>query len=249
MDIIYPCNADADWQTWGANFIKLVTPLTCAGLGISTEMQSNIESTFSAFSVALSKAREPATRSAPAVQTKDDALKSFKVAVRPAIAILKTNPDVNDTQRRELGVRIKRQPTPAPVPKYGPMISAFSTGPTTLRIEARDALAPERRAKPEGVRQIETAVKFTFKAGETPDPLLPTDWASESFSGKTTIDLYWPQLSKLATVSTKVRYINTRNLPGPWSEIQSVRLAGTGQTQEQNEQAEDGGGEGMRIAA
>ena len=243
MEITYPFRNDTDWHTWGRNLTTVIDAEKAPMYGLTAAQMAVVAGAFSAFDGTLAAARDQATRSAVTVQAKNDELEAFKRIVRPIVAILRTNPGVSDAQRRELGIRIvDHTPTPAPVPTASPEVTGCMTGMTSLKLEVRDPLSPDRRGKPKGVRQIATMTFISTPQQPTP-PADVNAWRQPQFSGRTTVLLDFPSIVGETTVWVSCAYVNSRNEFGPASAPQSIRLLGkAGSAQQQGE-------DGMRIAA
>ncbi len=76
----------------------------------------------------------------------------------------------------------------------------------------------------------------------------PADWTLERLSGKTTINLIYPNLAGETTVWARCAYLNGRNETGPASPPVCVRLPGNGLVAPAGQLGGDAG-QPMKIAA
>ena len=226
MSTTYPFDTDDGWNVWGTSFAPQIA-LDPEVLGITAAMAQAVTSAAALYSQKLQEARAPDTRSKPAIQAKRDALESLKQAVRPVVAILRTNENVSDETRVELGLKVADgTKTPVAVPATPPMVDVMPTGLLSARAVVRDPADPDRRAKPRGVKSI--LVRAMLTDGPVPAEAV-ADWPVRSVESAADFDLAWPDLRQPATVWVACSWLTTRNEEGRPSTPVSTRLAGTGQ--------------------
>ncbi len=241
VDLIFPNLNNAGWQKWGRNATSQISE-NASGLGITPAAAAAAQAAFDAYSRAYDAAVEPLTRSTPRVRAKNDALAAFKTAIRPVVATIQANGLVTNEQRAELGLGVRdRKATAATVPAMPPSVVASLTGPQSLRAIASDPLDPHRRGRPAGIKSLAVHVCF----GQTA-PGGVGQWPLYTLSGRTTVDLVWPDLAADATVWISCCWVSTRNECGGFSQPISVRLPGNGMMPAADEASDEGG---MKIAA
>lgn len=235
MDIIYPPTTESNWKIWGNNLADLLqagpTPY-----GIPLPVTTSVVSAAVGYTLAFDLASAPVTRSKSRIAAKRTALTALRQAVKPAVGLIQANTDVTDADRVDLGLKIPDlSPTRSPVPTTSPVVSATLTGPQSIRVEAKNPLDANRRAKPTGVSQIAIHTYFGTVA-----PALVSQWPLTKLAGRSTTDLYWAEMVSETTVWVCCSYLNSRGQSGPFSAAVSVRLPGSGlgQTQPQSASAE-----------
>ncbi len=239
MTDYYPPRADKAWYDWGQMF--------ASGLAANFAAYHVVEKTVTDVQAAVADYRQKydvavdlTTRTQPSVQAKNDARKALFEVVSPIVAAIKADPRVSNELKKDVGIRPRDvRPTPAPLPTAAPAVSAFVTSETSLRVEVRDPLSPDRRGKPAGMRQIE--LRMMIGSQPTGDVAA---WPRLTLSGRTTIDQFFPDQSGEATVWIACAWVNSRNIRGPFSLPTSIRLAGNGLMAAGGVQSAD-----MKIAA
>jgi hypothetical protein len=132
---------------------------------------------------------------------------------------LRFNPAVTDDDRSDLGLTI-----PDPEPSPAPPIDTEPIGQVDVSVHLRHTLKVKDshhsgRAKPEHARGFEV----WRKVGEAPEK--DDDFIYVGTSGTDRMKLEYPLDMVGTMVSYRFRWVNTRNLPGPWSEIVSAVIA------------------------
>ena len=240
MDLIYPNLTNAGWQKWGKNSVTIVNE-SPGIFGVSTAAAAAALAAFNDYSAAYDAAVEPATRSTPRVQAKDDALRDFKSAIKPVVATIQANAAVTNEQRRELGLRVRDLvPTAATVPAAAPSAGAMLTGPQSIRVIASNPLDPHRRGKPAGIKSV--AVHVWYGSGA---PGEVGQWPLHTLSGRTSVDLIWPGMTADTAVWVSCCWVSTRNECGAFSQPVCVRLPGNGMAPVEAEASDPA----MKIAA
>lgn len=241
----YPEKTDTAWITWGRNWNSLVTTATAASFGLTEDQAAAAAATYNDFKNAYTAATDPATRSAPTIQAKDDGLRIYRDTMKSIVATVQANTGVSNKTRKELGLRVRdTKPTPAPIPTAAPEVSLLLTGMQTARAVASDPLDPTRRAKPAGIGKV---VFRSFKTTTNEQP--PADltmWPIEQISGRTSVDFYWPDITSTTNVYITACWMNTRGQCGPISAVQGVQLSGSLLSVDTGE---EGGEPEMKIAA
>ena len=248
-EILYPPRTNSGWDVWGGDVCPIFIS-DAASLGLTPALATGAQTAYTAYHAAFLAAAAPSTRSRVTIQGRRDALAAFRAAVKPIVAIIQSNPNVTNEQRVQLGLRVRDNvPSPAPPIGFAPSVQAMLTGPTSVRVIADNPLDPDRRAKPPHVMQIAVHTYLTTPGTTAKPPTDKTQWPLYLLSGKKTIDLFWPGMASANTVWVCCRYVNTRNVPGPFSPAVTVTLPGTGLSPVPPAEEADGGAESMSIAA
>ena len=240
MDNSYTTRSEAGFLEWGRAAVPKIEAMI-ESVGLPAVLVGEMRDAYEEYATAFQVSTDPKTATSANRQEKTDTLRVFREAARPVVNLIQANPEVSNQTRKNLGLRVHETGnTPAPYPPQ-PEASAILTGATSARLWVRDPADPSRRAKPAKMRQVVVHAR----RGPTMQGS-PEEWPVIETSGRTTIDLVWPDLAGDATFWIAVRYVNTANVRGPLSVPVSVRLPGLGTGVEA---AEKGEGPSMKIAA
>jgi hypothetical protein len=135
------------------------------------------------------------------------------------------SPPVSDAKKAAAGFPVlDTNPTPAAVPTSAPVVSMASViGAGELRIDFRDQLTPNTKAKPAGVREAEIWSKV--------DGTAPADGSGCAYMGS---DGATPYLAVFDVAQAGkpvwfcLRWKNTRGRTGPWGPVFATMVPGTG---------------------
>ena len=155
-----------------------------------------------------------------AVGTLDAAEANFITEARALSAQMQVNPSITDAQRNGLGLPVRSTTrTAVGVPTTRPVAEVDTSQRLQHTISFRNEGATSK-AKPEGVRACEiwcvigpapaSVADARYLATDTATPYLATFDAADA--GK--------------SVHYFLRWVNTRNQPGPWSETVTATIAG-----------------------
>ncbi len=137
---------------------------------------------------------------------------------------MQSNPVITDAQKAALDITIpKTTKTASPVPTTRPIGSVDNRNRLEHTISWFDEATPNSKAKPDGVRACEIWFKIA-SAGEGP----PTDASQLSYmvsDTRTPYTYHFEGQDAGKTVHYWLRWVNTRNEPGPWSETISVTIS------------------------
>jgi hypothetical protein len=122
------------------------------------------------------------------------------------------NPLVTDLDREKMGLSLHRGRRPAPVPTSYPVPRLEKTKPREVTMSYRDS-ETHKRAKPGMVKSVE--VRW-FIGDEAPE--LPEEYPSHDIFTTTPIIIPFKEEYRGKTVHFRMRWLNSRNKGGPWSE-------------------------------
>jgi hypothetical protein len=200
-----------------ANQMQLVLDTSLNNLaawGISPdELDWSVELT--AFQAALAVAKNPATRTSVAVETKNNARKAVVAKARPFIqGRLMKNPRVTpaDLLAMELPVH-DTHPTPSPTPVRMPIGEIDFSVHQQHTVHVKDDHLTGK-VRPDHVRGYEVWRKI---GGDTP-PATDEEYSYVGFSSRVMFTINYSLSDVGKIVWYRFRWINTRNQPGPWSE-------------------------------
>lgn len=135
--------------------------------------------------------------------------------------IIQSNPVVTGEQKVLMGLTVRKETrTAVPVPSTRPMASVDNNNRLEHIINFFDEMTKTSKSKPFGVRGCE----IWCKIGDVP----PKDEAELHYLATDTATPYHAHFSGAdggKTVYYWLRWVNTRNEPGPWSETISITIS------------------------
>jgi hypothetical protein len=154
-------------------------------------------------------------------QDKDTARAALEAVMRPMIGRMQNSPDVDDAERESLGIRVyDTTRTPVSAPTTRPEAEIDTSQRFEHRISFRDEFATTR-AKPAGVAFCELRVKI----GGAP-PAGPAECTFVATDSKAPYTYEFEPADANQTAHWMMRWVSTRNEPGPWSETVSATIPG-----------------------
>jgi hypothetical protein len=212
---------DPEFNNWVTNYADYVNT-NFAALGLTVAQNTALQNDYTTWSTDYPAALTGQTTSASLIQTKDTTRVSLEDLVRQYTASMQANPNVNDHMKAALDITIpKTTKTPSPVPTTRPMANVDNRNRLQHVIDFFDETTPNSRAKPFGVRGAE----IWLKIGGTP-PTGPNEVTYLATDTKTPYTNNFEDTDANKTVHYMLRWVNTRNEPGPWSETISVTISG-----------------------
>lgn len=166
---------EAEMVTWSQLFAERIASDPQA-VGLSQEQCDAYLVVQQAFANAYQISQAPATRTTPAISTKNDCRRAMETMSRQYARIIQSQPQVSDAQRSELGLNIRQTSTPAlPTPGEAPTVRVMAVNGTQLKLWLLDSTTSGRHARPRGVAGAQI---FTH-TGDQP----PADIARWTFQG------------------------------------------------------------------
>ena len=217
----YIPRSDGGFDIFQSNFISGVNP-NLAAWGIPTADFSRLVSYQTIWRVTWLKAKNKDTRSRADVQAKKDARKEYQPRLRKFVKQwIAFNGKVTDADREGLGLKVKdTEPTPMPVPDRAPDVTIDTIRHLVHKLRLTDPENPHTQAKPKGVSHIQVLRCFSED--------VPTSVKQYRLVGDATRFIYrvnFVEADEGKMVWYIVRYVNTRGLPGPWSNEISATVA------------------------
>lgn len=207
--------------TWVLNFSTLIAA-TPGAYGLMASDAVTITTAVNLFTAALTLALNPATKTKATVTDKNAKRSAMLATLRQYAQVIKRNQGVSNEAKIALGLTINdsgRSPVPAPTTE--PIIVLASAAPLHQTIRFADSTAPDRRAKPAGVKGLMLALTV----GTTP----PTDLSNLPVYGIATKQPYlvgFNMADKGKTAFYFGRWITGTGLVGPWSAMAQLTVAG-----------------------
>jgi hypothetical protein len=218
MPDFIPDDEDEFFNYATTKFVPYATANATA-LGIAAATITALGAATTAFDYAWTAHLNAQVAAVGATTDKNTKMDALKTLIRGAAATVQANPAVTDTQKELLGVTIRKKTrSAAEVPTTIPIIQRIDTSTRAiLRLNFVDSATPDTRAKPAGVRACEIREQIGGTA-----PTDPEDMAFLALESRTPYraDFDADDIGKIAYFAA--RWINTRNQPGPWSQIYSA---------------------------
>ncbi len=221
MTTDYIPRSDAGFDIFQDNFINGVQPKLMLW-GIPNTEFTALTGLRIAWNMAWLKAKNKDTRSRADVQAKKDARKVYQSALRKFVMEwIAFNSKVMDADREALGLNVKdTEPTPMPILDRAPDVTIEEIRHLVHKLRLTDPLNPHTQAKPKGIRYIQVFRCF----GED----VPTSVEQYHLAGDATRFIYrvnFVEADEGKMVWYIARYVNTRGVPGPWSNEISATVA------------------------
>jgi hypothetical protein len=167
---------------------------------------------------AYAVASNPATRTSPAVQEKNDARRAYESLLRVFIqGHLQHNPRVTPADLQSMALPVHdTKPTPKPAPTTAPELTVDQSQQMQHKIRVRDT-ASKSTARPAGVVGFEIWRKI---GGDS--PANDVEWTLVGQFPRQPQLLTYPQSEQGLRVYYRLRWVNSRAEYGPWSETVSA---------------------------
>jgi len=217
----YIPRSDKDFDNFSVTFCDY-TNTNFAALGLTVAQNTTLQALKTTWQTDYPAHILEQAKATSVAQKKDITRSKFEKVIREFSGIMQSNAVVTNDQKGALGITIpKTTKTPTPVPATRPIGKIDNVNRLEHIVQFFDESTQNSKAKPDGVR----ACEIWIKVGGTP-PLdekeikyLATDTKSPHivhFAGE--------DIAKMAHYM--LRWVNSRNEPGPWSETISVTISG-----------------------
>jgi len=203
------------------NAVSTFVTANAAAVGLTPDQVAPVTAAVAAWNTAYPAHKTASDSAIAACATKDQSRGVLETAIRPVIQQLQVSTKVTDAQRKTMKLRPRSKTrTPAGVPTSVPVATIDTSQRLRHILNYRDSVAGGR-GKPAGVRSCE----IWCKVGGPP----PTDISQMTYLGDASKS---PQLEEFTgaqaglTVYYWLRWVNTRGVKGPWSEMISATIPG-----------------------
>lgn len=213
--------SDASFDEWVQVFVNFVQP-RLEDYGFTEDDFQEIADLAPEWAERLNAHNTAQAAARAATISKTQTRQKLEKSVREFVNRLQSNPLVPQPDRAAMGVADRNGHTrariPAPSAPPIPMIENGIRAAHSIKFISEDTFST-RKAKPEGVHGCEIWVAI----GD-----VPTSQADFEFVGTATrmpyvVNHKWSDVGK--TAYYKLRYVSTRNEPGPWSRVSSATIA------------------------
>lgn len=216
----YIPRSDAEFEVWHTMFDKFLKD-NLSALGLTAGEVAPLDALKVAWESAFTGVKNAEAALAAAVALKNEVRRQYEDAIRALVNQIQANPATTNDQRAGLGVTIPDTTlTRSPVPTTRP-VGWVETEPLRTIIHFRDIETPNSKAKPKGTR----GSQIWFFIGTTP----PTDMEQYDYlaTDSQTPYVHGHDMEDVGkTVHYRLRWVNTREEPGPWSDVISATITG-----------------------
>jgi len=211
--------ADGDFDSFQEVFVAYVVANAVA-LGIDPADATALGTAQSAWAGSYS-AHSTAQAAAQSMrQLKDDSRGDLESSIRTLARQIQANPAVSDAQREAMGLTVAdTTPTPVVTASTRPVVTVDSSERLRHVIAFTDEATPTKKAKPKGVMGAEIWVKI----GD-PAPTDPSELTFLSVDTRTPYTVDYDGADGGKTAHYMLRWVNTRDEKGPWSETASATI-------------------------
>ncbi len=188
--------------------------------GLTVQQTSAYAALNAAYAAAYVAARNPETRTQGRVAAKNAAREPLRSAASDLAKIIDGTPSVSAEQRINLGLAVRRAPSPVPPPKSAPDVDVLGVSGRTAKVRLRSV--GNGRGRAPGA----TGASVLVYVGPTP-PSDPSLWTFNGTTGKTVVDVSFdPDVPAGATVWFTACWLGTRMQAGPMANPVSANLPG-----------------------
>jgi hypothetical protein len=216
----YIPDTDSAFNDWAKQFNEYVK-INFAALGLTIADSTKLDGAFVKWENGYNGHLAAIAASEAASQTKISEKSSLTSIIREDTKKIQANPSVTNAQKAELGITVpKGTKTAAPVPTTRPIADVDNKQRLQHIIHFFDEGSQKSKAKPEGVRGCEIWCKIGGTA--------PLDYSETKYLAtdtKTPYIAHFDGADGGKTAHYMLRWVNTRNEPGPWSETISVTIS------------------------
>lgn len=217
----YIPRSDAEFDLWHKSFDKYLKN-NLAALGLTNTVTTQLSPLQTAWEINLSEFLAAQAAAEAATQAKDAARAALEAYLRILVRQLQSNPATTDAQRAGLGVTVPDDiRTPVPVPTAIPFGNIDTSKRLEHTINFRNSETPTSTAKPEGVH----GCQIWLNIGTQP----PTSLDQFKFIATDTRTPYVLQFEMADAGKNAyyiLRWVNTKDQPGPWSETLVATITG-----------------------
>ncbi len=242
---------DGDFTAWAAQYVESVKKFWSVQ-GLDDNDLKPLETGQAAWAAAFTKYVQAEAAYNAALEAKRHARAQFESAIRPVSAFIQTYFKTTDADRATIGITVKDTGgTPVPQPSTSPSVSIKLGDRLKHTLRIVDADTPLKLAKPRGVRGCEVWMKLvdyseTLPSGDGRVTPLPSDGGEVSNENAPLIDPFLSDPSTFTYLGTAtrahhdtefpleargksavylLRWVSTRGVPGPWSEVAAATVA------------------------
>lgn len=217
----YIPRSDADFDLWQTSFDKYLKD-HLAAFGLVAGDLASLNALETAWAAAFTDYQSKKALLDAALALKDTTRVQLEAALRALTRQLQTNPDTTDEHRAGLGISIPdTTPTRVPTPTTNPIGQLDTSIPLQHTLHFRDSQTPDSKAKPQGYRGCQI---WVYTGTQAPLDLAQFDYVATDT--RTPYIIHFDMADVGKTAHYRLRWVNTRDEPGPWSEPISATITG-----------------------
>jgi hypothetical protein len=205
---------DAPFDVWQGVLLPKMEAMADR-LGIPSEEMAKLLKLRNNWNSAYAVAKDPATRTKGAVKEKTESRVEYEAELREVIkAYVTYNPAVTDKEREDMGLPVHdTKPTMAPAITSRPEVEV-----RFQQIQRHELVVKDSELKGHAMPPHAAGFEVWSKVGE-PAPATENDWKLVAQAPHSPYELTYSESESGLRVYYRVRWMNTRGVPGPWSEI------------------------------
>lgn len=226
MDRSFFYGTDAEIASGSANFSTKISA-TPTAYGLTAAQATAYAAVNTAYQTAYTTAITPATRTKGAVAAKNDAKDALREMASDLAKIIDGTPTVTDQQKIDLGLAIRKTPSPNPAPTDRPGVDLISVVTRTVTVHIHDSASSSKRGKPDGA-----VAAWVYSYVGTSYPTDPTEWDFQGATTRSTHEIVFPDsVANGAQVWICAAWINAKQEAGPVSVPITTNVQGGGMAQ------------------
>jgi len=217
----YIPNADSEFNDWVKIFAEYIN-LNHLALGLTVEQNTDLQALLATWIADYDAHIAEQATATSFVEKKDDSRKFLEDKVRELTNLMQASTTVTDEQKAALQITIRKTTkTPTPVPTTRPIGIIDNRNRLEHSIKFVDEETPNSIKKPDGIRGCE----IWHKVDGAP-PVDETEVTYVASDTRTPYIVHYDGADAGKMVHYMLRWINTRNEHGPWSETISTTVSG-----------------------
>jgi hypothetical protein len=216
----YIPRAKAKFHDWQDTLMRGIT-MRSFPLDIPKDVMDKLEAAQERYVTAYQIAKDPITRTQASVKEAQEAQADYEALIRAVVKeYIINNHKLNDQDLLSLGLPVHdTQPTPAP-----PITSRPRVDVRFPQLQQHSLMVFDGEQKSHALPPHAAGFEIWRKIGE-PAPTSDADWQLVVQAPHSPYEIKYDENQKGLTVYYRVRWINTRAIPGPWSETVSAIIA------------------------
>jgi len=217
----YIPKADPEFNDWAKIYAEYIN-INHLALGLTAAQNTDLQALFTAWKTDYdAHIAEQATASS-FVEKKDDSRKFLEDKIREFTNLMQASSAVTDEQKAALQITIRKTTkTPTAVPSTRPVGIVDNRNRLEHKIKFFDEETPNSIKKPDGVRACEIWHKI-----DGPPPVDESEVTYVASDTRTPYIVHFEGTDAGKMAHYMLRWVNTRNEHGPWSETISVTISG-----------------------
>ena len=217
----YIPDADPEFKDWVKIYAEYIN-VNFAALGLTVAQNTALQAFFADWEAAYDAHLEGQATASSLTQHKNTARKNLEENVKELTNTLQSRSAVTNEQKAALQITIRKTTkTSPPVPTTRPVGIVDNSKRLEHKIKFFDEATPNSIKKPDGVRACEIWHKV-----DGPPPVDEKEVTYVAFDTRTPYIVHYDGTDAGKMAHYMLRWINTRNEHGPWSETISATISG-----------------------